>query len=351
MGAGEFLSGVTEFDPGASLPLHWHNCEESVVVVDGMALFECDGRSVEMVAGEATWLPAGSVHRFANRGDSRLRIHWTYGSTSATRTIADTGETFEVGPPAAAGPAINPIAELGFGSAADAYDAARPTYPAEAIDWLCAHAGLGHATTVVDLAAGTGKLSRLLAATGARVIAVEPVAAMRAMIGDGVEVQEGSAEKIPLPDSSADIVAVGQAFHWFDGPVAIPEIHRVLKPDGRLVMLWNFRRPDDEVAAAIEDVIGPYWGSAPRAASGAWRDAFAVTDLFGPFKTAAFDHELVLDADGLVRRVASISVIAALPDSERAQVLDRIRPLAGPDDVVSLGYRCDVFLTVPRAPR
>jgi SAM-dependent methyltransferase len=204
--------------------------------------------------------------------------------------------------------------------------------------------------TVVDLAAGTGKLSRPLAATGARVIAVEPVAAMRAMIGDGIEVLEGTAEQIPLPDSSVDIVAVGQAFHWFDGPVAIPEIHRVLKPDGRLVMLWNVRRPDDQLAAAVEEVIAPYWGGTPRVRSGVWREAFSTTGLFGPFETAAFDHDHVLDAEGLVSRVASISAIAALPDAERIEVLDRIRPLAEGGEV-TLGYRCDVFLTLPSAPR
>jgi quercetin dioxygenase-like cupin family protein/SAM-dependent methyltransferase len=350
LGAREFLSGITEFDPGASLPLHSHNCEESVVVIEGTALFELGDVSMEMLEGEATWVPAGSVHRFANNSDARLRILWTYGSANATRTIAETGETFEVEPAGERQPAINPIAERGFGSAADAYELARPTYPAAAIDWLREHAGLGPGVTVVDLAAGTGKLSRPLAATGARVIAVEPVPAMRALIGEGIEVLAGTAEEIPLADGSADIVTVGQAFHWFDGPRAIPEIHRVLAREGRLAMLWNVRRPEDPIAAAVDEIISPYWASAPRAHTGAWREAFDATGLFGPFETASFDHDHVLDADGLVRRVASISAIAALPDAERAEVLDRIRPLAAGGEV-SLGYRCDVFLAVPSEPR
>jgi SAM-dependent methyltransferase/quercetin dioxygenase-like cupin family protein len=350
LGARQFLSGVTEFDPGASLPSHWHNCEESVVVIDGVASFECGDRTYEMLAGEATWLAAGAVHRFANRSAAPLRILWTYGSANATRTIAETGETFEVGASGTPQPAINPIAERGFGSAADAYEMARPSYPPDAVEWLRVHAGLGPDRTVVDLAAGTGKLSRPLAATGARVIAVEPVAPMRALIGDRIEALAGTAEEIPLPDGSADIVAVGQAFHWFDGLTAIPEIHRVLRHDGRLVLLWNVRHTDNPLAVAIEEVIGPYCASVPRVRTGQWREAFAATGLFGPFEVASFDHDHVLDADGLVGRVASISAIAALPEAKRAEVLERIRPLAGGGDV-TMGYRCDVFLAVPSAPR
>jgi quercetin dioxygenase-like cupin family protein len=98
VGAHEFLSGLTEFDPGASLALHSHNCEESVVVMDGIASFEIDGRSTEMRPGDATWVPAGSIHRFANRTDASVTILWTYGSVEATRVLADTGETIPVNP-------------------------------------------------------------------------------------------------------------------------------------------------------------------------------------------------------------------------------------------------------------
>jgi quercetin dioxygenase-like cupin family protein len=95
--ATQFLTGTTEFDPGASLPLHSHDCEESVAVLEGQAAFEADGEVIDLDVGDTTWLPAGVVHRFRNRGTGRLRILWIYGSARATRTIAATGETFPIG--------------------------------------------------------------------------------------------------------------------------------------------------------------------------------------------------------------------------------------------------------------
>jgi HTH-type transcriptional repressor of puuD len=95
--ASQFVNGTTEFDPGASLPLHSHNCEESVVILEGEAAFEVDGEVIEMEAGDTTWVPAGVVHRFFNRGTGPMRILWIYGMVTANRTIAETGETFPIG--------------------------------------------------------------------------------------------------------------------------------------------------------------------------------------------------------------------------------------------------------------
>jgi putative monooxygenase len=96
----QFLNGTTEFDPGAALPPHSHDCEESVVVLEGEAAFEAGGEVVELGVGDTTWVPAGVVHRFFNRGPGRLRILWIYGSVTANRTMAATGETFAIGSPA-----------------------------------------------------------------------------------------------------------------------------------------------------------------------------------------------------------------------------------------------------------
>ena len=93
----QFLSGTTEFDPGASLPLHSHDCEESVVVLEGKAAFEAGGELIDMEPGDTTWVPAGVVHRFLNRGTGRMRILWIYGEVTARRTMAATGETFPIG--------------------------------------------------------------------------------------------------------------------------------------------------------------------------------------------------------------------------------------------------------------
>jgi SAM-dependent methyltransferase len=239
---------------------------------------------------------------------------------------------------------VHPIAAAGFGSAADAYERGRPEYPSAAIHWLARRVGLRAGVTVVDLAAGTGKLSRPLAATGARVIAVEPVEAMRRAIGPGVETVEGTAEAIQLPDGSAGVVTVGQAFHWFDGDAALAEIHRVLRPGGALALVWNRRRMDHPLNQAVEELIAPYRGHTPALRTNAWRAAFERTELFGPLEEHTFPNEQSLDADGLADRVASISFIASLDETARADVLRTVRALAG-DGRVTIPHDTEVHLS------
>jgi putative monooxygenase len=97
LGAHQFLNGMTEFDPGAALPFHSHNCEESVVVLEGDAGFETEDGTTRMRALDTTFVPAGRVHRFVNLGPATMRILWIYGSVDATRTLAASGETFAIG--------------------------------------------------------------------------------------------------------------------------------------------------------------------------------------------------------------------------------------------------------------
>src|SRR5688572_14697263 len=132
---------------------------------------------------------------------------------------------------------VDDVAARGFGAGAAAYEAARPGYPDQAIDLLATEVGIGADTDVCDLAAGTGKLTRRLIELGARVTAIEPVDAMRGQAKVAVPKAthlEGTAEAIPLPDASIDVVTVAQAFHWFDSVAALREIARVLRPGGRL---------------------------------------------------------------------------------------------------------------------
>jgi SAM-dependent methyltransferase len=196
---------------------------------------------------------------------------------------------------------------------------------------------------VVDLAAGSGKLTRQLVALGCEVIAVEPVDEMRAAIGEGIRTLKGTAEAIPLPDASADAVTVAQAFHWFDGPKALAEIARVLRPGGALALVWN-RRPIESspLHAAISEIINPYRDDAPAHATGAWRDAFASGELT-EWTLAWSQH---MDADALADRVGSTSFVAALDDAERERVLARVRALAA-DGPVDLPYVCEVHLWRP----
>jgi SAM-dependent methyltransferase len=237
---------------------------------------------------------------------------------------------------------IHRAAARGFSRSADAYERARPDYPPDAMDWLARRIRIGPGRVVVDLAAGTGKLTRPLIATGARVVAVEPLAEMRRAIGQGAEVLDGTAEAIPLPDAAADAVTVGQAFHWFDGAAALAEIHRVLRPGGALAVVWNSRPLDDPVHAAMERIIAPHRGATPAHQSGTWQDAFADTGLFGALEERAFPHAGPADADALADRVGSTSFIAALPDGARGEVLAAVRAIAA-DGPVRLPYVCEVF--------
>jgi SAM-dependent methyltransferase len=241
-------------------------------------------------------------------------------------------------------PGVHDAAARGFARSADAYDRARPDYPPAAIDWLAARLGLGPGRTVVDLAAGTGKLTRPLAGTGAAVVAIEPVAEMRARIGPAAAcVLDGTAEAIPLPEASADAVTVGQAFHWFDGPAALAEIHRVLRPGGALALVWNRRPLDHPVHAAIERIVAPFRGDAPAHRSGAWRVAFDTTTLFGPLEERVVEHSRPHDADALADRVGSTSFVAALDDGPQAGVLAAVRALAA-EGPVDLPYVCEVLV-------
>jgi SAM-dependent methyltransferase len=234
---------------------------------------------------------------------------------------------------------MHETAAAGFARSAEAYEEGRPGYPAAALEPL----GLAPGTAVLDLAAGTGKLTRALVAGEATVIAVEPVAEMRAALPDSVTALDGTAEAIPVETGSVDLVTVAQAFHWFDGPAALAEIHRVLRPGGRLAVLWNRRVEDDPVNRAIEDLVEPYRMGTPTHRGDAWRAAFEETTLFGPLETHVFANEQVLGGDGLAARICSISFIARLPEAERAGVLVRARALtaAGP---VRVPYRTEVHV-------
>jgi SAM-dependent methyltransferase len=222
---------------------------------------------------------------------------------------------------------LQPAASKGLARSVAAYERGRPGYPPAAIDFLAARLRLGPGRTVVDLAAGTGKLTRRLLATGAEVVAVEPVAEMRAALPAGARAVDGMAEAMPLTTSSADAVAVAQAFHWFDGDAALVEIHRVLRPGGALALVWNRRRMDEPLNQAIEELTAPYRPHTSAFHTGAWRAAFERTRLFGPFEERVFRNDQSLDARGLADRVASMSFIAALDEKERTKVLRAVRAL------------------------
>jgi SAM-dependent methyltransferase len=243
---------------------------------------------------------------------------------------------------------IHPSAAIGFASAADVYERARPSYPQDAVDWLVGQTGLGPGRTVVDLGAGTGKLTRLLLASGARVVAVEPIAEMRAHI-EGAEALEGTAEAIPLPDGSADVVTVAQAFHWFDHDRALPEIDRVLRDDGSLVLVWNMRDLEDPIQRGIEDLLGPMRNDVPGQIVGAWREPLERSSLFGEATVGEFRYEQQFTTNDLCDRVASTSFVAALPPVDREVLLVRVRALThGVAEPFPFPYKTEVHV-IPRS--
>jgi SAM-dependent methyltransferase len=145
-----------------------------------------------------------------------------------------------------------------------------------------------------------------------------------------------------------DAVTVAQAFHWFDGDAALAEIHRVLRTDGLLTVIWNRRIEDAPVNVAIEEILAPYRANVPTHRRDAWRPAFDRTSLFGPLEEHVFPHEQLLDADGMADRVGSISFIASLPDEERAAVLRAARELAA-DGPVTIPLRTEVLFAAAQA--
>jgi len=227
-------------------------------------------------------------------------------------------------------PTIAPAAARGFSAGAEAYARGRPDYPLAMVGWLEQALGLARGQRVLDLGAGGGKFLPSLKATGATVVAVEPVAEMRAELArahPNVEALEGTAEAIPLPDQSVDAVVCATAFHWFASEAALAEIRRVLKVKHTLGLVWNVR--DERVNWVVEltNIIKPYEGDAMRYGRGEWRRLFPGSG-FGPLSETRFENPARGPAeDVIVTRTLSTSFIAALGEDERSRVADRIRAL------------------------
>jgi SAM-dependent methyltransferase len=238
-----------------------------------------------------------------------------------------------------------------FGPAAEAYERGRPGWPPEAIDVAARRLGLSSASEVLDLAAGTGKLTRELVGRFASVVAVEPLDGMRAVLErvvPGARVLAGTAEAIPLPDGSVDAVFAGEAFHWFDPARAVPEIRRVLRPGGGIAVLYNRRDHfqgdawEVETHAAFERHMLPLDGVDPHDER-VWKAALA------PIREDVVEATHHTDAEGVMAAYASFSRLAALPPDRLQAALDELRGVLERHAVeqVEIGYRTTIVTTAP----
>jgi SAM-dependent methyltransferase len=217
---------------------------------------------------------------------------------------------------------------LTFGAHAGSYDRARPAWPEAAARWLVPE----DAAVVVELGAGTGKLTQALTGLGVRVVAVEPDPRMLALLRErGLEGVEGSAEAIPLGDGEADAVVAGSALHWFDLDATLREMHRVLREGGRLGFGWNHRDLRHPTIARMGEVI-----QAARPEGTGWRTRdwpVAVTGggLFRDVEHALFAHVLELPREAIEDHLWSYATIASLPEPRREQVFAEVGDLLDAD--------------------
>jgi SAM-dependent methyltransferase len=213
---------------------------------------------------------------------------------------------------------INRTASSGFERGAADYERARPSYPQAVLD------ALPSSGRIVDLAAGTGKLTRLLRGD---VVAVEPVAAMRAVAAGFAPTVAGTAEHLPLRDESVDAVTVAQAFHWFDAPRALAEIRRVLKAGGTLLLVWNERDNRVPWVAAMTEVIHGHDPGAYETVTD-WHAVIGDAGGFTPVEHIEVDNpQRGVDADTVVARATSTSYVAAAGGAVVEQVARDVRAI------------------------
>jgi SAM-dependent methyltransferase len=247
---------------------------------------------------------------------------------------------------------VHDIAAAGFNDPGD-YEAARPSYPPDAVGWFVENLRLTPGRRVADVAAGTGKLTRLLVPTGAELFAVEPVRGMRATFRrllPEVPLVAATAEAMPFRAAALDAITVAQAWHWFDHDRATAEAARVLRPGGRLGLVWNARDRTEPWVDEVWSIMDRVEKHAPWRDHENWRDsAMRAMPGFGALHDAQFRHLQRITPEGVVQRVASVSHVAVLAEPEQAKVLAEVRevltthPAVRGRETVEIPYRVDCF--------
>ena len=208
-----------------------------------------------------------------------------------------------------------------FSGVADVYARSRPGYPDRAVQWMAP----GPESQVLELGAGTGKLTDGLVRAGHRVVATDPSGTMLDELRTTLSVHtvEARAERLPFRSASFDVAVAAQAYHWFDAPIALPEIARVLRDGGELALVWNLRDESVPWVRELSELIGSE--DTPRSVLDA--GPLATSPLFGPLQHEEFGHWQLLDLDALVGLVESRSYVATKSEDDRRAVLDQVREL------------------------
>jgi SAM-dependent methyltransferase len=238
------------------------------------------------------------------------------------------------------------LGRVGFESGSDLYERARPGYPREVLDHLEALEGIGPDARVLDLAAGTGKLTRQLHARWPRCLAVEPSPSMRDVFARSVPdvpLMAATAEAVPVASGAFDLVVAAQAFHWFDAGVALPEIARVLRPGGWLALVWNERDESDPMVAELVR-ISKWDLSAPYPVGMDFGSVIDASHRFGTVERIKFPWHQRLDRGTFVDQVATRSYVQVLPPAEQQTLLGQVADFATTlDEPIDLPYVSDLF--------
>jgi SAM-dependent methyltransferase len=244
------------------------------------------------------------------------------------------------------------LGRAGFESGSDRYERSRPGYPVEAVARLVTACGITQGSRVVDLAAGTGKLTRQLDAVGAACLAVEPSASMREAFVravPGVPVAAGTAEAVPIASGSLDAVVAAQSFHWFDPPAALAEVARVLRPDGWLSLIWNERDESDPMVAELLR-ISKWDRFQPYPVGMDFGEVLDASGLFGPVERSILPFTQLLDRTTFVDQIATRSYVQVLPAPDREALLAEIASFAATlEEPIALPYLTDLFCAPVRS--
>jgi SAM-dependent methyltransferase len=238
------------------------------------------------------------------------------------------------------------LGRVGFETGSDVYERSRPGYPPEAVDHLATTIGLASGRRVLDLAAGTGKLTRQLVPYGVECVALEPSPSMREVFSrvvPDVPVVGATAERVPVATAAVEAVVVAQAFHWFDAPVALAEVARILRPGGWLALIWNER---DETDPMVDELvrISKWDTSAPYPVGMDFGPVVDRSGTFGPVERTKFPFVQRMELATFVDQVASRSYVQVLPEEERRNLLEQVGSFgAALPQPIAMPYVTDLF--------